>query len=75
MGSSNAKRTRDVSPDTMPDPPQPVRFDLANENDDADIYKKISSLKQPFNESDPKFWFNTFERSIKHMGVISGHKI
>ena len=49
----------------------PVKYDTANENDDADVYKKLGTLKTEFNKDDPKFWFANFERTIKHFGVKS----
>ena len=49
--------------------PDAVRFDTQNENDEPDVYKKLSSLTNKFSKTDPKFWFNNFERSIKHFGV------
>ena len=51
--------------------PDAVRFDTQNENDEPDVYKKLSSLTNKFSKTDPKFWFNNFERSIKHFGVKS----
>ena len=49
--------------------PDQVRYDTATSNDEADVYNKLSSLKTPFTTDDPKFWFNNFERTIKHFGV------
>ena len=57
-----------VSVANMPDNP---RYDQATGDDDGDVYKKLSTLKTPFNKSDAKFWFANFERSIKHFGVKS----
>ena len=51
----------------MPDPV--VKFDEATGNDGADVYNKLSTLKTPFTPEDPKFWFNNFERTIKHFGI------
>ena len=55
-------------------PPQIVmaeRYDTITGEDAADVYTKLSTLKSEFNKSDPKFWFNNFERTIKHYGVKS----
>ena len=50
---------------------QVTRFDRKNGNDEADVYKKLSTLNVKFAKSDPKYWFNNFERQIKHFGVNS----
>ena len=51
----------------MPDPV--VKYDEATGDDGADVYNKSSTLKTPFTPEDPKFWFNNFERTIKHFGI------
>ena len=51
---------------------QPImaaRYDTLDAADAADVYAKLSTLRQPFTKEDPKFWFNNFERTIKHFGV------
>ena len=48
-----------------------ARYDNTSGNDEPDVYTKLSTLKSEFNKSDPKFWFNNFERTIKHYGVKS----
>ena len=53
--------------DVMPD--APVKYDTATGDDDADVYNKLSTLKTPFTPADPKFWFDNFERTIKHFGI------
>ena len=46
-----------------------ARYDTLDEEDVGDVYSKLSTLRQPFTKEDPKFWFNNFERTIKHFGV------
>ena len=56
---------------TMP-PAAAVKFQDENEDDDADYYKKITSLKSRlFNKNEVEFWFTSIEASLKHMGVKS----
>ena len=60
-----------------PDPPpeQPaimpdaVAYDMAVAEDGEDVYKNIATLKLPFNQNDPKYWFSNFERKLKTFGV------
>ena len=49
----------------------PPKYDAATGNDEDDVYNKLSTLKSPFTTDDPKFWFNNFERTIKHFGIKS----
>ena len=55
----------------MPDNAAAVPYDRATGEDGEDVYKKLSTLTNKFNKSNPKFWFANFERSIKHYGVKS----
>ena len=55
----------------MPNDPPPVPFDKATGQDGEDVYKKLATLTNKFTKANPKFWFNNFERSIKHFGVKS----
>ena len=61
----------EIMPDNDGAAQPPVKYDLANGEDDGDVYKKLSSYKLEFNKDDPKFWFANFERTIKHYGVKS----
>ena len=57
--------------ENMPNDPPPVPFDKATGQDGEDVYKKLATLTNKFTKANPKFWFNNFERSIKHFGVKS----
>ena len=49
-----------------------VRFDTEDGTDDAEYYKKLSTLKnREFNKKEPEFWFNSIEASLKHIGLKS----
>ena len=61
----------DDEEDTNP-PAIMVKFEDENGVDDADYYKKLSSLKnRNFNPKQVQFWFTSIEASLKHMGVKS----
>ena len=53
-------------------PPAVIIFEDVNGEDDADYYKKLSSLKnRNFNKQEVEFWFTSIETSLKHLGVKS----
>ena len=61
----------DEEEDTNP-PAIMVKFEVENGVDDADYYKKLSSLKnRNFNPKQVQFWFTSIEASLKHMGLKS----
>ena len=69
VGVSEAENPAAAMPDD--DAVAPPKYEAATGNDEADVYKKLSTLKSPFTTDDPKFWFNNFERTIKHFGIKS----